>query len=196
VTQPLLRPLNPVLLLDVDGVINAVSPWPTRPAWPAPAWRQLTVRDIDGQSWPILTADPVLAYLRALDEAGAVEIRWHTTWQHSAVRCLAPALGLPEWAIADAPEFTHRADSGYATHARATRDHWWKAAAARRVVHEEGRRLIWIDDDLRWESQRDSALARLLEDERVLGLSPATDEGMGAAEVAAINTFLQAPRTI
>ncbi|MBV9593289.1 MAG: hypothetical protein JO147_05780 [Actinobacteria bacterium] len=184
------RELNPVLLLDVDGVVNAVSPWPTRDAWPAESWRRLSVEDLNGQRWPILSAEPVVAFLRALDEAGVVEVRWHSTWQHSARRCLAPELDLPDWPVAEAPEFTHRLDSGYVTN-RVSSGRWWKAPAAERVVVKEGRRLVWIDDDLRWEVNRDPAVVRLVENQRVLALSPATDVGIAPADIAAINDFLE-----
>ncbi len=184
------RELNPVLLLDVDGVINAVSPWPSRDEWPQELWQQSVVEDLAGQRWPILSASPVVAYLRALDEAGAVEFRWHTTWQESARHRLAPALGLPDWPVADAPEYTHRLDSGYGG-GRAADGRWWKTAAAVRVVEQEHRRLVWIDDDIRYEAVHDEDVARLLRNPRVLALSPVTDTGIARADVHAINDFLQ-----
>ena len=125
----------PILLLDVDGVLNAA-----RADLPA-GWERGTFNGY------VLTWDPTItARLRALHESGRVEIQWLTTWTTDADRLLAEPMGLPR---------------GLVTHARADsapigfsgvfggRSSWWKLAAAQAVAESEpDRRIIWVDDDL------------------------------------------------
>ena len=125
----------PILLLDVDGVLNAA-----RADLPA-GWERGTFNGY------VLTWDPTItARLRKLHESGRVEIQWLTTWTTDADRLLAEPMGLPR---------------GLVTHARADsapigfsglfggRSSWWKLAAARAVAESEpDRRIIWVDDDL------------------------------------------------
>src|SRR5215207_6012331 len=76
--------LPPVLLLDVDGVLNAVQP--DLPA----GWRRGTYNGF------VLSWDPtVTARLRKLHESGRVELQWLTTWTENADRLLAEPMGLP-----------------------------------------------------------------------------------------------------
>lgn len=142
------RPQVPVWLLDVDGVLNAVTPAPDPTVWPRAAWLD-TSATADGARFPICAARPVLDFLSEVHVAGAAEIRWHTTWQHDAVTTLAPALGLPELPVQPAPEFHAPAAVGYGGLARGPA--WWKLPAAERVVGEERRALLWTDDDLMFE---------------------------------------------
>lgn len=176
--------LPPVWLLDVDGVINAMSKRGDRTAWPADQWAKRDVLAMDGL-FPVLTADPVLDFLRTVHETGAAEIRWHTSWQQWAVAALAPALGLPSWPVAEAPEFTD-AESGFGTgHA------WWKLGAAERVVHEEGRRLVWTDDDLRWETRSNPSLPGLLARPGVLGVATRPHTGLLPRDLRSIAEFVR-----
>jgi hypothetical protein len=125
----------PILLLDVDGVLNA--PLVDLPE----GWRRGTFNGF------MLSWDPtVTGRLRELHESGRVEIHWLTTWTTNADRLLAEPMGLPR---------------GLKTHGRADaaptgflgplsgRSGWWKLAAAREVAEAEpDRRIVWIDDDL------------------------------------------------
>jgi hypothetical protein len=125
----------PILLLDVDGVLNA-------PRVDLPGgWRRGTFNGF------LLSWDPTLtARLRELHESGRVEIQWLTTWTMNADRLLAEPMGLPR---------------GLKTHARADAAPtgflgplggaagWWKLDVARHVAEaEQARRIVWIDDDL------------------------------------------------
>lgn len=130
--------MKPILLLDVDGVINACTPFPDHSAWrelgtrEAIWWRQ----KVNGY-W-IMAARPVLDFLTELHLKDRVEIRWHTTWQHNA-QMIADAFELPTFPVAEAPEHDPTRWS-YGPE-------WWKLGAARRVLKEEQRPLIWLDDD-------------------------------------------------
>jgi hypothetical protein len=125
----------PILLLDVDGVLNAA-----RLDLPE-GWRRGRVNGF------VLSWNPtVTARLRELHESGRVEIQWLTTWTTNADRLLAEPMGLPR---------------GLKTHARAAAAPtgflgqlrgeygWWKLDLAREAAEAEpDRRIIWIDDDL------------------------------------------------
>lgn len=123
----------PVVLLDVDGVVNALSAHFPSTSFEG-TWHKSTCF-CDGDPFIITWSTVVRDFLLELDRVA--EIRWHTTWQLSAHR-ISIALDLPKWEIADAPEFIARHSS----------DYWWKHGAAIRVVADEGRPLIWLDDDL------------------------------------------------
>ncbi|SFP89302.1 hypothetical protein SAMN05660464_0020 [Geodermatophilus dictyosporus] len=126
---------RPILLLDVDGVLNA----PRREL--PEGWRRATFNGF------LLSWDPTItARLRELHESGRVEIQWLTTWTTDADRLLAEPMGLPR---------------GLTTHARADSaptgflgvfggaSGWWKLDAAREVAESEpDRRIVWVDDDL------------------------------------------------
>ncbi|MEV6527482.1 hypothetical protein AB0M43_36710 [Longispora sp. NPDC051575] len=134
----------PVWLLDIDGVVNAIGSRPDRSTWPS--WRQLDA-DCRGETWPILCAEPVLEFLRRVHDAGAAEVRWHTTWQDEALM-LGELLDLPSFKVQPCPEY----DNGEAVGgARPVGASWWKLPAAERVVGVEGRDLVWTDDDAQWE---------------------------------------------
>lgn len=132
--------MKPVWLLDVDGVINAIARKGDKSVWPEENWRSASISavlDFD-TNWffPILWSTDVIEFICSM--AKKVDIRWHTTWQEAASANLAPALGLPEFPVAEAPEYK---DRKYGTD-------WWKLGAAERVVFDEGRPLIWTDDEL------------------------------------------------
>lgn len=78
----------------------------------------------------------------------------------------------------DAPEYK---DSGV--------EHWWKAPAARRVLAEEGRDLLWTDDDADEELGRDerAELARL---GRLLIVCPDPRTGLCKKHLRRIDQFL------
>jgi hypothetical protein len=140
---------RPVWLLDIDGVINAVSrDFPTH-VWPEEVWQQKRIANASG-NFPITWAQPVIDFLRDTHERGRAEIRWHTTWQHEA-QLVADLTGLPEFPVAHAPEFNSgSADMAawIAAGGRPGSSPWWKLAAALRVVQGEGRPLVWTDDDI------------------------------------------------
>ncbi len=176
---------RPVWLLDVDGVLNACSSKGCRTVWPRECWNSHLVADLDGRKWPILVADPVVSYLRAVHAYGDAEIRWHTSWQHSAPERLAPALGLPDWPLVVAPEYHDPAEH--------TAHGWWKLAAAARVLDEEGRRLVWTDDDIGFGAQLlDNQVAALLRRPGVLAVTPRTTIGLTRKNLLAVDEFLGA----
>ncbi len=136
----------PIWLLDIDGVLNAVTDEPDRRVWPEQEWIRTTAPSNHDLEWPILAATPVLDFLRRVHEQGRAEIWWHSTWQHHSVN-VGAALGLPAWPVRDCPEFGTQ-ETELATPLGRTRQTWWKLPAAQRVL-AQGRPLLWTDDDAR-----------------------------------------------
>jgi hypothetical protein len=125
----------PILLLDVDGVLNAA-----RLDLPK-GWRRGTFNGF------VMSWDPtVTARLRQLHETGRVEIQWLTTWATNADRLLAEPMGLPRGLKTHAPK--DAAPIGFLGFLGGAAG-WWKLDVAREVAAAEpDRRIIWIDDDL------------------------------------------------
>lgn len=119
----------PVWLLDVDGVVNA----------PAPRWGGPPRRDVafhTGEAFRMSWAPELVAGLGRLHRDGAVELRWATTWADES-RQLEQLFGLPELVTA----FAGLGPSP------AVKTPALKIAAALLVLEDEGRPLIWTDDD-------------------------------------------------
>lgn len=173
----------PVWLLDIDGVVNAIGKGDPS-VWPKAQWRQGRA-EATGQEWPITWAVPVVDFIRDAHESGRVEIRWHTTWQHEACN-FAELVGLPVFAVADAPEFEEQAAHAIA----AGTPKWWKLPAAERVVREEQRPLIWTDDDITWSLARYDADARLRTHAPALLISPDQHTGLTPKRLRMIGDFL------
>lgn len=184
---------KPVLLLDIDGVVNAASLNPPTNIWAEGEW--ITTRVRTGENnWGILAAKPVLEFLRRIHFDGLAEIRWHTTWQDDA-HILAEALDLPYWPVAYAPEF----QLGSRWVAQAIREglpSWWKIPAAQRVVRDEKRPLVWIDDDITWSLRKYDVDRELLLYNDALLISPDSICGVTRKQVKIINRFLELRRGI
>lgn len=160
----------PVWLLDVDGVLNAVTSDPDPDVWPD--WR-VGAATAEGVRWPITFSPTVMATVARLHRSGAVEVRWLTTWAGEANGELRELLGLPELAVAGAP---------------AAAEAWWKLPLAMAVA-TEGRPLIWTDDDLRYSA---AALEWLETLPAALGIAPRPSVGLTAEQLGRIEEFLRA----
>lgn len=182
------REKPPVLLLDVDGVVNALRDHGDSNAWPADQWLE-TWASNGSRPCHIVAARPVLDFLAALHKAGSVEVRWHTTWQQAAPDFLAPALGLPRWPLVRTPEFTGGFDGE--PDYRELESTWWKLAAAEDVAYDEGRRLVWLDDDIaadaRWPGSRTGELTAR---PYVHAVSPISSIGLTRSHLRSITAFL------
>jgi len=167
----------PVLLLDVDGVLNAM-------ARELPAgWRR------DRFNGYVLSWDPtVTARLRGWHETGRVELQWLTTWTTDADRLLAGPMGLPRGLR------THDRDlgpTGYGVRV-AGAPAWWKLAVAQQVADAApGRRIVWIDDDLA--DQAEDTAGWLAASPQVLVVAPALAVGLTHAELDAVEAWLADP---
>jgi Swiss Army Knife RNA repair-like protein len=174
------RDAVPILLLDVDGVLNA-GPRGLRDGWERGTFNGYVL------SW-----DPTItARLRELHESGRVELQWLTTWTTDADALLAEPMGLPR---------------GLRTHARAEAaptgfagplggaGGWWKLGAARDVALEDAdRRIVWIDDDLA--QQAEDTEEWLAANAHVLVIAPDMSTGLTHAQLDQVEAWLERPDT-
>jgi hypothetical protein len=178
---------KPVWLLDIDGVINAVvrrgGPVP-RHMW-ADQWVDAKAEASLGETFRIVAATPVLDFIREVHEKDLAEIRWHTTWQHSAAN-VAELLDLPEFPVHEAPEFA--AEMWFAGNPELGK--WWKLPGAFRVVGVEQRPLVWTDDDvIQYTTKPQRAALRALQPS--LLIDPWTSEGLAQVHLDKIRKFLE-----
>lgn len=176
--------MKPVWLLDIDGVINAIThEWPPTRGWEAEHWALDQVESfVPDDVWPIRWSQPVVDFINEVHASGLAEIRWHTTWQEAAHN-ISKALELPEFEIAKAPErleFRER--------------EWWKLGAARRVLMEEKRPLVWTDDDISYgmDDLQRSAMRRT--GQGALLVSPDSSCGLAPKDLDRISAFLDDKR--
>ena len=165
----------PILLLDVDGVLNAVRLDLPR------GWRRGMFNGY------VLSWDPsVVTRLRTLHDSGRVELQWLTTWTEMADSLLAEPMGLPRGLR------THQRDdvlpTGFGGEFRGLSG-WWKLAAARAVAEAEpDRRIVWIDDDLA--EQGEDTSEWLAANGQVLVVSPDFTRGLTHAELDRVEAWL------
>ena len=140
-------PRRPVLLVDVDGVLN---PFAFRRGQEPPGF---TAHDLLG--YRVLLAPRHGVWLSALAAEGLFDLAWATTWEHDADKLIAPRVGLP----AGLPVIAFDEAGSWGGYT-------WKLAAVDAFV--AGRACAWIDDDLggdahAWAARREAAgLATLL----------------------------------
>jgi hypothetical protein len=188
---------TPVLLLDVDGVLNALPHTQSDLAvWTD--WQHGSAV-AEGSRWPITWSPSVVSSLRQWHEAGQVELRWLTTWGHDANFELRELLGLPELGVAGtyrdagAPTVEAEAGEAHASVAPAAPDPlsgaWWKYDVVARLIREEaGRHFIWVDDDLhRFE---DVFFRWAFEHTAITPIAPDPRCGLSQADLAAIAAAL------
>lgn len=157
--------MRPLVLLDVDGVLNALGPPDS--SWPD--WRRGAATAL-GRDWPIRWSPSVVAAVNGW--LASAEVQWLTTWGQDANRDLHALLGLPALPVAGTHEGAGTGmheDMGVAGEAQAgapalaavtpaapdeLSGRWWKFDVVRRLVRAEpGRRLVWLDDDLSTDEQ-------------------------------------------
>lgn len=185
--------LPPLVLLDVDGVLNAFE----RDEDSLDGWERGYATS-DGTSWRITYCPEVVAALRELHESRQVEIQWLTTWGHDANGDLRELLGLPELEVAGTYDEGYREGPGAsvvsggalaAVTPSAPDDdevpRWWKWDVVLRILAEQpGRKLVWIDDEL----HRTSVFTFLARGEGIMVIGPDPDEGLQVDDVERITS--------
>ena len=162
------------LYLDVDGVICPFGPV-GRSEW--------------GSEWRRANAGLLqVAYAQELvdglnDLAGAAHVRcvWLTSWEDLAAEFLCPAIGLGggRW-----PCLT--SDGGNSG------EGWWKLSALQADLEQSNpERIVWIDDQLRFEREAQQ-WARFL-GAGILLVSPDPRLGISPAELESVSSFLGPP---
>lgn len=187
----------PLLLLDVDGVLNALGNGPPDPAvWPQ--WQQGRATS-EGIAWPIVFAPEVMQRLSAWHRDGRVELQWLTTWGDDANGELRVLLRMPHLVVAGTHrERTHggAAATGATAHAAVAPSapnplsgRWWKHDVVQRVVAQQPDRLIvWVDDELRPPEGAVRVWAESQPMVRAVGPDPRW--GLTAADIASIAHYL------
>ena len=189
--------VRPLLLLDVDGVLNAVTASPDPEVWPD--WREGRATAA-GRSWPIHWSPSVVAAVHAWRERA--DVQWLTTWGADANGELRALLELPELPVvgthadADFPPQPGERDpllqGSLAAVTPAAPDEltrrWWKFDLVRRVVRgAPGRRLVWVDDDL---AGQDDVREWMQREAPCLLVAPSPRTGLSPADLAAVDYFL------
>ena len=186
--------LPPLLLLDVDGVLNALGR-PLPPDWDD--W-QTGWATAGGRDYPIAWSPSVVRRLLAWHDERRVEVQWLTTWGHDANTSLRHLLELPELVVAGtfdddvAAGDPNAAAGALASVTPAARDEltgrWWKFDVVRRVVRAEpGRRLVWLDDDLAGE---DDLRAWASREADCLPLAPPPRSGLRPMDLDVVSAWL------
>ncbi len=163
-------------LLDVDGVLNAVTDRPSRSVWPD--WTRITAQ-AQGVDWPIWFSPSVVRFICQAQDSGLAEVRWLTTWESEANGQLGQRLGLPSCTVAGFADPCSCGDEGCGE--------WWKWCAAKAAVAAEpGRPIVWTDDDLRYEV----AAKRWAEAHGVLALAPDPRTGLTPSDLKTVGSYL------
>lgn len=168
-------------LLDVDGVINAVSNRIPRDVWDESDWIEIPAVEATGGPYRILAALPVLQFISEVARSGRVDIVWHTSWQRE-VDTLADRLGLPTGLpVLDCPEYTEWD--------RSKARGWWKVPAVKRWAQANpGTPLLWTDDEIDYRLR--PADVDMLADRPLLLLCPPDRCGLTPRGLKAIHRFI------
>jgi len=170
---------HPLLFLDVDGVLNAFDFDSSLASFDDFEEHEVMLDEGNGFR---MNLDLCLSQSMG-ERIGALsaEIVWATTWEHNADSIVAPLCGLPRsLRVLTRPRSTTRMDGA------------WKFDEVRRVVTDEMRPFVWIDDDidafrLGPESARRWAAALPVQN---LLLAPDPRTGMTHGHLEAIEDFL------
>lgn len=183
--------MRPLVLLDVDGVLNALGP----PDGSWDDWRYGSAAAL-GRDWPIRFSPTVVAAVRGWTETA--DVNWLTTWGHEANTGLGDLLGLAELPVAGTPDGpTEPAAQTVGALSAVTpaapdrlTGRWWKLDVVRALVgRQPGRRLVWVDDDLAADPVG-RAWVRGHADCLMVAPDPLT--GLVAGQLAAVAAFLLA----
>jgi hypothetical protein len=171
-----------VLLLDVDGVLNAI----TRSTPPSGFLR--------GNATPYLSEGPystpiyfpicynpeIIARLLELHTSEKLEIKWLTTWGRGANWSLSELLSLPGFDVLADPE-----DEPYRSMAW---QEWWKAYALRQYdIEHRPEKIIWVDDDIKLQTPN---IQDILEAPHVMAICPDERRGLTMKHLDLIEAFL------
>lgn len=172
---------RPLVLLDVDGVINALSHKHYG------SWDDYvtTTAHAQGRDWPITYSPTVVAWLDSLDEHA--EVQWLTTWEDWAPSSLAPSVGLPSGCMW--PVFGRQAEARYTGKFGDSANFWWKYELVKLEHADTDRRIVWLDDDLNYYyDARDWANAR----PNTLAVGTDANSGITQENMDAVDAFLAA----
>ena len=180
---------GPLVLLDVDGVLNAVGLRPDPQVWPD--WQRGEAAAA-GRRWPLHWSPSVVAAVLRWRELA--DVQWLTTWGHDANGELAALLGLPQLPVAgthDEPVVAPQAEA-LAEVTPAAPDplsgRWWKFDVVRALLERQVRPLVWLDDDLSADPEVRAWVRRRT---RCLLVAPDPRTGLTAPQLDSVERFLR-----
>ena len=133
---------RPMLLLDVDGVLNALSDRPDTQVWQD--WQRVDVSNRVG-TFSVQWSPTVTTTITSWIERDLVTVVCLTTWLDDGNGALRETLGLP-----DCPGLGSHLSDDPALPSSGNGLGWWKADLLKEYLKEHpGTPFVWLDDDLR-----------------------------------------------
>jgi len=167
---------KPLMLLDIDGVLNAYRYRPAESVLPVGGYEDLTEFDVyvdEDRSYRFWTSPTLISELKEIASSGLVEVAWLTTWENRANLKVCPVLGLPVFPVA-AGQYGRFSD------------YYWKPRAAVEAI-ELGRPIVWVDDveirSTEREAFAESGLPHLL-------IAPDPEFGLTRGDMSSIRDFI------
>lgn len=119
--------LRPLVLIDVDGVLNVVATSAERRRLCYhEGWRQKRV-ELPVGAFRLFWNPESAPLLRRLAQETGAELAWGTTWEEYANIVVSPLVGLPELPVCPVADFPHKANGV--------------------VPWTQGRPFVWFDDE-------------------------------------------------
>lgn len=165
---------NVTLYLDVDGVLCPFGATGHTP-WGSP-WSLANVGMLE-----VAYAAELVAGLNRLTTLPGLRCVWLTSWEEMAPRYLCPAIGLA------GAQWTWLSAEG-----AGTGETWWKLTALQDdIATSTPERIVWIDDQLHYESGAKAWAAFL--GARIVLISPDPRRGISPAELDVVSAFAANP---
>lgn len=166
--------MKPIILLDVDGVLN---PAPFKASW-SPDWKfEPTARSCqESGGWPLNLSKEMGRAILDLN----CEIRWLTTWIKNgdfANPNIGARLDWPRLSICPVQR-------------KMSENIFWKPLAVKEFLENPGPKVVWIDDEA--DTLRDIfTLDELDPHRRLLVINPEPFEGLTKEQLNTIQVFLK-----
>ena len=157
------------LLLDVDGVLNALSNFNN----PSDLWTDWRVDIVDG--FHITWSPSVADFVRVVHDRG-VDVQWLTTWGNRANGQLRVTMHLPKFAV-----LGERGDGVEET--------WWKLVLIQAAYGSDGIPFVWIDDEIDYDLEATEWLGTLPPDQ-FLAVTPDSMTGIHPCDIERICAFI------
>jgi hypothetical protein len=125
---------KPLILLDIDGVINGRSHGRTAMHWEDKTRAYAGERELD-------YSPSVIKSINRWDSSNQAEIRWLTGWNENAQALAAPAVGLNYFALARNNTMAQELSRNFPKISKSK-------AAIDCLSQTPTRRLVWIDDEV------------------------------------------------
>ena len=135
--------MKPLVLIDFDGVFNAVGQLPWQKAWKD--MKEIVFIDRLGYKIPVTYSPTLVEFFNIL--SNVAEIEWLTSWKRDT-ELLPAQIGINEFPWHD--ELRKGPPWG---------SEWWKFEVAQKKAAENpGRKVLWIDDEIPSDFSRDEQI--------------------------------------